>query len=80
MREPPPKRISPPPVNQNAPTASKLRFVQIAASVNELFALDANGRVYKYVPAREEIDGPGVRFAFWSQLTDHKPKDHKPKE
>ena len=47
-------------------------FRMIACSDTELFALDKNGRVWKYLPAR---DTEPKHYAFWTRLTDHRAGD-----
>lgn len=42
------------------------KFIAITATASEIIALDADGRVWRYIPAQEK------RFAFWTKLTDHR--------
>lgn len=57
-----------------------VKFIQIAGVDNELYALDEDGVVWKYFPAKPEIrnscGGIAVkgRFAFWGKLTQHRAK------
>jgi hypothetical protein len=51
-----------------------VRWKMIAASGNCLFALDARGDVYKYIPK------DGSRFAFWTRLTNHKAENRRKDE
>ena len=48
------------------------KFRMIACSDREVYALDVNGRVWKYIPARSVTPHQKERFAFWTQLTDHR--------
>ena len=41
-----------------------------AAARNQLFGLDKNGKVWKYIPANKEKE----HFAFWTRLTDYAPE------
>jgi len=54
------------------------KFIQIScgSGKNSLFALDEEGKVWRYVPANttkkfeDREPGRGEHFAFWSKLTD----------
>lgn len=39
-------------------------FKQITSSGSELYGLDEEGRVWKYIPSKED-----VHYSFWSRLT-----------
>lgn len=48
------------------------KFRMIACSDREVYALDENGRAWKYVPSRAPTPHQEQRFAFWTQLTNHR--------
>jgi hypothetical protein len=56
--------------------AKASKFIQIAAvraemTTDGLYALDNNGRVWKYWPMKERPDG-SKRYAFWGSVTTHR--------
>lgn len=57
---------------------SSPKFIQIACTSKNLYALDEEGRVWRYVPQVKPEDvralpaGAKARFAFWTRLTAHR--------
>lgn len=47
------------------------RFIQIIAVGKDLHALDDQGKVWRYYPARE-FDNGRVQYATWTALTEHR--------
>lgn len=56
------------------PDVDNPKFIQITASQGVVYALDASGGVWKYIPAVGS-----ERFAFWTKFTSHRadPADKK---
>lgn len=51
---------------------SRNQFVAITGnSKNNLFALDSNGDIWRYIQASKS-DDPKPHFAFWTKLTSHR--------
>ena len=52
--------------------AKSSRFVSLTSTAEHLYALDNNGRVWRYYPAGMKRDGTTPRYAFWGSLTTHR--------
>ncbi len=50
-------------------------FRMIACSDREVYALDRDGRVWKYIPARGATPHQKERYAFWTRLTDYRAEE-----
>lgn len=59
-------------VKSHKPLASEEKFVHLAATADELFALTESGRVMKYVPGATDPVTKTKRYAAWVAVTNYR--------